>query len=163
MKKRTIKTILTAITAAAIATAFVIIHGPIRKPDPLKMKPRIHLNDSLTNELSQIPELEGLDKKVRNYMNQWQIKGASLAVMRNDSLIYAKGYGWADEGEKVAMEPSHILRMASVSKLVTAVGIMVLQDRDSLSIKDTVFGPGGILDDSLYNAVIKHLLPSERT
>lgn len=156
MKKRTIKTILTAILAAALATAFVIIHNPIPKPEPLApMKPKIHLNDSLTNTLSAIPELEGLDKKVKNYMRQWQIKGASLAVMRNDSLLYAKGYGWADQGEEVAMEPSHILRMASVSKLITAVGIMVLQDRDSLSLKDTVFGPSGILNDSLFNAVIK--------
>ena len=32
---------------------------------------------------------------------------------------------------------------------------MVLQDRDSLSIKDTVFGPSGILNDSLFNSVIK--------
>jgi CubicO group peptidase (beta-lactamase class C family) len=96
-----------------------------------------------------------MDKKIRNYMRQWQIKGASLAIMRNDSLLYAKGYGWADQVEGVEMEPSHILRMASVSKLITAVGIMVLQDRDSLSIKDTVFGPNGILNDSLFNAVIK--------
>ena len=53
------------------------------------------------------------------------------------------------------MQPSHIMRMASVSKLITAVGIMVLQDRDSLSIKDTVFGPTGILNDSLFTTVIK--------
>ena len=141
--------------AAALATAFVIIHKPVPKPEPLTLKPRIHLNDSLSNSLSEFPELTGLDKRVRQYMRQWQIKGASLAVMRNDSLLYAKGYGWADEGEKKSMEPSHILRMASVSKLITAVGIMVLQDRDSLSIKDTVFGPAGILNDSLFNAVIK--------
>ena len=156
MKKKTIAIILTAITAAAIATAFVIIHKPVPRPDSLvDLKPRIHLNDSLTNVHSALPELEGLDKKVNNYMRQWQIKGASLAVMRNDSLVYAKGYGWADEEENRTMEPSHILRMASVSKLITAVGIMVLQDRDSLSIKDTVFGPSGILNDSLFNTVIK--------
>jgi CubicO group peptidase (beta-lactamase class C family) len=75
--------------------------------------------------------------------------------MRNDSLLYSKGYGWADEAEEVKMEPRHILRMASVSKLITAVGIMVLQERDSLSIKDTVFGPSGILNDSLFNKLIK--------
>ena len=156
MKKKTLAIILSAITAAAIATAFVIIHKPVPRPDSLvDLKPRIHLNDSLTNVHSALPELEGLDKKVNNYMRQWQIKGASLAVMRNDSLVYAKGYGLADEGENRTMEPSHILRMASVSKLITAVGIMVLQDRDSLSIKDTVFGPSGILNDSLFNTVIK--------
>ena len=146
--------IITALTAAALATAFLIFHKPVPKPEPLEA-PRVYLNDTLSNSMSEIPELEGMDKKVRSFMRQWQIKGASLAVMRNDSLLYAKGYGWADEGEGVGMEPSHILRMASVSKLITAAGIMVLQDRDSLSIKDTVFGPSGILDDPLFSDVIK--------
>ncbi len=149
------KSIISAVIAVAIiATAFVIIHKPLPKPEPIKA-PRVYLNDTLTNAMSEIPEVSGIDKKVNHYMRQWQIKGASLAIMRNDSLLYAKGYGWADEAEDVRMEPSHILRMASVSKLITAAGIMVLQDRDSLSIKDTVFGPSGILNDSLFLSTIK--------
>ena len=154
MKKKTLTIIFSVITAAAIATAFVIIHKPVPKPQPIE-KPRVYLNEKLNNTMSELPETEGIDKKVKAFMRKWQIKGASLAVMRNDSLVYAKGYGWADEAEGIAMEPSHILRMASVSKLITATGIMVLQDRDSLSIKDTVFGPSGILNDSLFNTVIK--------
>lgn len=153
-KRKTLSIITIALTAAALATAFMIIHKPTPKPEPLK-GPRIYLNDTLSNAISDIPELEGLDRKVTRYMREWQMKGASLAIMRNDSLLYAKGYGWADEAEKEPMEPSHILRMASVSKLITAAGIMVLQDRDSLSIKDTVFGPSGILNDSLFNSAIK--------
>ena len=142
------------LAATAIATAFVIIHKSIPKPQPLKA-PRIYLNDTLKNNMSEIEELAGLDKKVKSFMRQWQIKGASLSIMRNDSLLYSKGYGWADEQKGIEMEPRHILRMASVSKLITAVGIMVLQERDSLSIKDTVFGPSGILNDSLFNGLIK--------
>ena len=153
-KKRKMSTISITLTAAAIATAFMIFHKPIPKPEPIEA-PRVYLNDTLSNSLSEIPELEGLDKKVTKYMRDWQMKGASLAIMRNDSLLYAKGYGWADEAEDVKMEPSHILRMASVSKLITAAGIMVLQDRDSLSIKDTVFGPSGILNDPFFNSLIK--------
>ena len=142
------------IAAAAIATAFVIIHKSIPRPKPIKA-PRIYLNDTLKNSMSEIEELAGLDKKVKSFMRQWQIKGASLSIMRNDSLLYSKGYGWADEQKGIEMEPRHIMRMASVSKLITAVGIMVLQERDSLSIKDTVFGPSGILNDSLFNGLIK--------
>lgn len=154
MKRKTLVILSSSILAAALATAFVIIHKPLPRPEPIK-PPRVYLNDTLTNSLSDIPEVAGLDKKVKSFMREWQIKGASLAIMRNDSLIYAKGYGWADEEEEIPMEPSHILRMASVSKLITATGIMVLQDRDSLSIKDTVFGPSGILNDSLFNSIIK--------
>ena len=97
------------IAAAAIATAFVIIHKSIPRPKPLKA-PRVYLNDTLKNSMSEIEELAGLDKKVKSFMRQWQIKGASLSIMRNDSLLYSKGYGWADEQKGIEMEPRHIMR-----------------------------------------------------
>ena len=141
-------------TAIIIATASSIFHKPIPKaidiPDSA-----IRLNKTLTNADSDISDLYPLDRKIRQYMNKWQFKGASLAITRNDSLLYAKGYGWADEDRGIEMQPGHILRMASVSKLMTAVGIMVLQDKGMLNIKDTVFGPSGILRDTLFTAVIK--------
>lgn len=112
----------------------------------------VNLNETLTNEVSDTAILRGFDRQVKDYMTAWGLKGVSLSVMRNDSLLYSKGYGWADDKEP--MEPGHIMRMASVSKLITAVGIMILQERGMLTLKDQVFGPGGILDDSLYNAAI---------
>ena len=120
-----------------------------------------NLNETLTNEVSDTAVLRGFDRQVKDYMTAWGLKGVSLSVMRNDSLLYSKGYGWADDKEP--MEPSHILRMASVSKLITAVGIMILQERGQLTLKDQVFGPGGILDDSLYNTVIADTLYTKIT
>ena len=92
------------------------------------VKPTKELNLTIANEMSQIPELEGLDKKIEKYIWKWHIKGASLAITRNDSLVYAKGYGWADQENEIHMAPGHIMRVASVSKLITAAGIMVLQE-----------------------------------
>ena len=152
--KKTSFLITAILTIAAIATATIVIKAPIKQPEPLAPA-RVYLNQVLHNDSSEFEELEGLDKKVKAYMKRWEMKGASLAITRNDSLLYAKGFGWADQELGIEMQPSHIMRMASVSKLITAVGIMVLQDRDSLSIKDTVFGPTGILNDSLFTAVIK--------
>ena len=63
-----------------------------------------HLNQVLSNEVSAFEADRLIDKKVRAYLQQWQIKGASLAVMRNDSLLYAKGYGQADEGVEMTTE-----------------------------------------------------------
>lgn len=152
--KKTSLLITAILTIAAIATATIVIKAPVKQPEPLAPA-RVYLNQVLHNDSSEFEELEGLDKKVKAYMKRWEMKGASLAITRNDSLLYAKGFGWADQELGIEMQPSHIMRMASVSKLITAVGIMVLQDRDSLSIKDTVFGPTGILNDSLFTAVIK--------
>ena len=117
--------------------------------------PPTPLNHLIENSMSNLEETEKFDAAIRRFMRYWDIKGASFALMKNDSLIYAKGYGWAEEEKEIPMEPGHIMRMASVSKLITAVGVMVLQDKGMLSIKDTVFGPSGILQGTQLDSLIK--------
>lgn len=166
MNKRIILTITSFIAVAVILTA--VVAGGRKERDSAPVEKEFRLNDTLKNSMSDIPELYGLDKKVKAYMRKWHMKGASLAITRGDSLVYAKGYGWADEEKGIEMEPGHIMRMASVSKLITATGIMVLQDRGMLNIKDTVFGPQGILrdtsitklirDKNYYKITIEHLM-----
>lgn len=112
----------------------------------------VHLNDSLSNEVGSSPELHDMDSIMERYLRRWEINGAQLAISRNDSLLYARGFGKADEG--VEMQPSHIMRMASVSKLVTAVGVMKLCDMGRLRLSDRVFGPHGILNDTAYTRAI---------
>lgn len=142
------------LAVSAIVTA-IVAGGRRESIAPTEEEKVFRLNDTLTNEMSDIPALEGLDRKVRTYLRKWHMKGASLAITRGDSLVYAKGYGWADEENGIEMSPRNILRMASVSKLITAAGIMVLHDRGDLNIQDTVFGPSSILNDSIFNSLIK--------
>lgn len=118
-------------------------------------EPAIHLNDTLTNARTQCPEMHEVDSIMERYLRRWELNGAQLAISRNDSLIYARGYGWADKERGEAMEPYHIMRMASVSKLLTAVGIMKLQEMGRVSLSDKVFGPEGILNDTTYTNVIR--------
>lgn len=107
-----------------------------------------------------------MDEAVDSFMRVWDIRGASLAITRNDSLLYAKGYGWAEKERGRPMTPGTTLRLASVSKLITAIGIMVLQERGALNIQSPVFGPFGILnefddaitDDDYYLITVEHLL-----
>ena len=116
---------------------------------------RVHLNDTLTNALSDQPELHAMDSIMRRYLKRWEINGAQLAIWRHDSLIYARGFGFADKDRQIPMEPSYIMRMASVSKLVTATGIMKLRDMGKVRLSDKVFGPKGILNDTFYVNSIK--------
>ncbi len=116
---------------------------------------RVHLNDTLTNALSDQPELYAMDSIMRRYLKRWEINGAQLAISRHDSLIYARGFGFADKDRQIPMEPSYIMRMASVSKLVTATGIMKLRDMGKVRLSDKVFGPKGILNDTFYVNSIK--------
>lgn len=121
-------------------------------PDSVAMP---HLNDSLTNARTAGRAYHDMDSLVERYLKRWEINGAQLAVMRNDSLLYARGFGWADKEKGVKMEPNILMRFASVSKLITATGIMKLLEMKRLRMDEKVFGPKGILNDTLYNNSIK--------
>ncbi len=155
------KKIVTGISVFIAAIGFAVLSAasrhwnPSAPAEPPAAKP-FRLNDTLSNAMSDIDTLADMDSMICRFLRQWEIKGASLAIMRNDSLVYAKGYGWADEEKGERMTPGNILRMASVSKLITAAGIMVLKERNLVSLQDTVFGPGGILNDSLFTASIRN-------
>lgn len=144
--------------SAAIALTLTVStasHKSHEEVEAFPVRDTIRLNTILTNSMSDSTGLEKMDAAICKYLDQWEIKGASLSIMRNDSLVYSKGYGWADKEAGVRMEPGNILRMASVSKLITATGIMVLQERGLLSLDDKVFGPDGILNDSTFTAAVR--------
>lgn len=116
---------------------------------------QVHLNDSLSNKLSEGSAYHEMDSLIERYLKRWEINGAQLVITRNDSLLYARGFGYADKEKGIEMQPSHLMRIASVSKLVTAVGIMKLVEMGKLKMSDKVFGANGILNDTIYTNVIK--------
>jgi CubicO group peptidase (beta-lactamase class C family) len=114
--------------------------------EPKHRKPVLALNHLLSNEKSELPETKKLDGYIKQFMRQWGIKGASIAIMQDDRLIYAKGYGWADEEDSVKTEVRHIFRIASVSKLITAVTVMKLVEKGILKLDQKPFAKGGLMD-----------------
>jgi len=104
------------------------------------------INHMLTNEKSELPQTRELDNYIRQFMREWGIKGASVAIMKDERLIYAKGYGWADEEDSVKVEVRHIFRIASVSKLITATTVMKLIEKKILSLDQRPFAEGGLMD-----------------
>ena len=148
--------LLRLIGVTALSTViFIILKSIFSSPEFIETFPSKELNKTVTNECSDFHEMEGMDKKIRQFIKRWDINGAAIAIVRDDSLIYAKGYGWADKEAGVEMQPCHIMRVASVSKLITATGIMVLQEQGKLTIKDKVFGPEGILNTEFFNELTK--------
>lgn len=141
------------IIAAAAAVAGIVLFTSSSDKDYDRGPELADLNKTITNDMSDSIGFEGFDKRVSDYMHVWGLHGVEIAVMRNDSLMFAKGYGDADDDEPMA--PGKIMRVASVSKLITAAGIMVMQEQGLLTLQDKVFGPDGILNDSIYNAAIK--------
>ncbi len=120
--------------------------------ESLVEKRLISINELISNDLSSSDfTQEKLDADIEKIMARWELKGGSFALMRNDSLIYAKGYGVADEMDSVFCDASHVFRLASVSKLITATAIMKLCEQGKLSLESLVYGEKGILNDSIFS------------
>lgn len=107
----------------------------------------------LTNNLSAYESMQGLDKQIEYFINRWNIVGASVAVVKDERLIYTKGFGYADQENNIKVEPKHLFRLASVSKLITATAIMKLVEDEKLSLSDTIFGINGILNQEKYSNI----------
>jgi CubicO group peptidase (beta-lactamase class C family) len=121
----------------------------------------------LDNSYSNFDGIENMDKQIEEFIKKWEIEGASLAVTKDERLVYAKGFGIANSETGEEVKPGHLFRIASVSKLITAVAIMKLFEEGSLQLDDKVFGESGILNDSIYRGykdprmeeiTIRHLL-----
>ncbi|XP_071820743.1 uncharacterized protein [Apostichopus japonicus] len=59
--------------------------------------------------------------------------------------MYGQGYGVTEEG--VLLKSKSVLPASSISKLITAIGVMKLVEDGQLTLYDFVFGRGGILSD----------------
>ena len=114
---------------------------------PLALLP---VNQVTNNSDSDLPETQRFDRIIEQFMNKWEIKGASFALMKDNRLIYCKGYGLADAEAQIPTDVKQVFRVASVSKLITAVGIMKVVEERKLRLKDQVFGEQGILNDSCF-------------
>lgn len=93
---------------------------------------------------------------VTSIMDEYDVRGVSVAIVPTNgassvSPMYQRAFGLdrmsrdGDGQRRGALTPSHRLRIASVTKTLTATAILQLIDRGTLSPSDVVFGETGIL------------------
>ncbi len=108
------------------------------------------INHAINDSLSDLQETKKMERTIERFMDRWEIKGASFAVMKDGKLLYSKGFGIADSASGDSVNVGNIFRIASLSKLITATGIMKLWEDGKLSLDQKVFGEKGILNDSAF-------------
>lgn len=82
-----------------------------------------------------------LTDRIDSLFRQWDrtsSPGWAVGVVRNDSLIFAKGYGMANLEYGVPISPETIFHMASVSKQFTAFSIVLLARQGKLNLDDDI-------------------------
>lgn len=165
------KKILAVLIFVVAVTTYIIVYNTYIK----KMRDRrvveevveevFPLNSLINNSMCSTELTASFDKEVERFMKKWEVTGASFALMRGDSLLYAKGYGYSDVEREELCDVNNVFRIASVSKLLTAVAVMKLIEDGGLSLDTQVFGSEGILCDSIYmnyssqqKITVEHLL-----
>jgi len=124
-------------------------------------------NARIRNDYASDINYQYIDRSFNNFLRYWDVKGASVAIVRNGKLVFARGYGLADSSRNIKVEPYHKFRIASISKLITATAILKLQSENKINLRDKVFDTSGILDSEyfenprdkrVYDITVAHLL-----
>lgn len=75
-----------------------------------------------------------IEKNITSTMSRQNVPGLGVGIVSTDGLIYGKGFGVANLEEKSPVTPNTVFRIASVSKVLTAVGVMQLVERGQIKL-----------------------------
>ncbi len=84
------------------------------------------------------PLLPGIGAAMQEMVDKQEIAGAVTAVVTVDRTLHLKSTGHADLASHRAMTPDTLFWIASMTKPVTGVAIMMLQDDGKLKLSDPV-------------------------
>ncbi len=119
-----------------------------------------------------VPELAQFDTIMQDFMDANGIDAGVLGILRNDCIVYMKGFGWDNAAHTALLSPDQMLRLASVTKPVVAAATVLLDQQ----LGGTLLGAnafnlgqpgGGVLnlapwpalgDNRLPNVQVQHLI-----
>ena len=94
--------------------------------------------DHLESNGFDAKRLSNLTLKLKELSDTKQIPGSVTLITRNNQIVYHEAFGYSDFENKIPMTKDKIFRIASQTKFVTAVAIMMLQERGELVTTDKV-------------------------
>ena len=115
------KTIVTIAVLALIAALALSLSG-LRERD---MSPGL-----ITTRLARI------DTAIKAEVAAGKIAGAVALIARNGQVAYHKPFGFADIESQAPMQPDSIFRIASMTKAVTSVAVMMLHEQGRFQLND---------------------------
>lgn len=82
--------------------------------------------------------LRSLDDYLMMKLARDHIPGLAASIVRDDGVVWAKGYGHMNLARGLSMTPQSVVGIASVSKLFTATAVLQLAERKQLSLDDPI-------------------------
>ena len=79
--------------------------------------------------------LARIDNLVKEYVDKKWIAGATVLVARDGKIVYYKGLGYDDIDKKASMKKDAICRIASQTKAITSVAVMMLYEEGKILLR----------------------------
>ena len=119
-----------------------------------------------TPERDAAAKLKGFDAWMAQTLKDWNVPAIGVGIVVGDKLVFAKGYGYRDYGQKLPFTPNTLYQIASNSKLFTAVSAGFLVEEGKLTwdkpVRESV--PAiQFYNDSLNSTVTLRDMLSHRT
>ncbi len=104
------------------------------------------LRDATTQPPESVPTLEEQLKDALAYVDVWleaqqaydALPGISVGIVKDQDLIWSKGYGYADIKKKIPATPETVYSICSITKLFTSIAIMQLYELGKLRLDDSL-------------------------
>ncbi|MBL8270912.1 serine hydrolase domain-containing protein, partial [Steroidobacter sp.] len=84
--------------------------------------------------IASADRFEGAREAIRRHMQEKQVPGLAVAVWQDGKILWQQGFGWADVENRVAATEHTMFCLASVSKSLTAIGLMTLVEAGKVDL-----------------------------
>ena len=104
----------------------------------------------------QEEDLEQLRKFIREVRSQWQVPGLAVGIVRGGEVIFAEGFGYRNNEEKLLVTENTLFGIGSATKAFTALWAGMLLEEGKLDLDRPIaeFIPGFSLKDDPLSAYI---------
>ncbi|GAA4430141.1 serine hydrolase domain-containing protein [Pontibacter saemangeumensis] len=82
--------------------------------------------------------LQRLDRVLQEYVDKNYIPGAVALIARDGKIVYYKSVGYSDAEAKNKLDRDDIFRIASQTKAITSVGVMMLFEEGKFLLDDPI-------------------------
>jgi len=83
-------------------------------------------------------DLEKLDNYIESSYKSWEIPGMAIAIVKDNEVVFAKGYGIKEYGKKGQVDENTLFAIASNTKSFTSASLSILVNEGKISWDDKV-------------------------
>jgi CubicO group peptidase (beta-lactamase class C family) len=87
---------------------------------------------------AKAPDLKAFDQYVARAVRDWHVPGLAIAVVKDDSLVFSRGYGVLELGKPAPVTEHTRFAIGSTTKAMTSAALGMLVDEGKLRWEDRV-------------------------